>query len=536
VRRNAGAWAEGRGGQAGGIMKSLLGRDESKQVVTDPRGHFELSSELLATLDQDGYFKRVTPVWERMLGHSIKDMLARPMVYFVHPDDFAQAQAELRRLADGGSEPTTFEVRWRRADGEYVWLEWQARLSAADGLIYAVARDLTERRRWADELHRAKEHGEQANRAKSEFLARMSHELRTPLTSVIGFSELLLKDGLSPDQELKLTHILKAGRHLLGLIDELLDIERIEAGTMATSPEPIQVGGLLRDAIALAQPQAAERDLRIHADLDACRDRYVMADQQRLRQVALNLLSNAIKYNRPGGEVRLSTEVTGEQTLRIHVSDTGAGLTDEQLRRLFVPFERLGAEETSIEGTGLGLVVSQRLIELMGGRLSAESEVEVGSTFTIELGLTEAPRVTTDEPAPAVKSNGDRPLAGRTVLYIEDNLANLDLVRELLGAAGARLLTARDGRSGFSVARQQHPDLILLDLHLPDLSGEQILAALGRDAGLRDIPVIAVSANATRDSMRDVFDRGVAAYMTKPFDTSSLVDSIEQALLKQATS
>jgi PAS domain S-box-containing protein len=516
-------------------MRGLLGRDPAgKHLVSDASGHFDLSAELLATLDQAGYFRSLTPVWERTLGHGLDELLARPVVDFVHPDDFARTQEELQRLVRRDVDSTSFELRWRRADGGYVCLEWRARFSPGDGLIYAAARDLTERRAWADELHRAKEHAEQASRAKSEFLSRMSHELRTPLTSVIGFSELLLKDGLTPDQELKLTHILKAGRHLLGLIDELLDIERVEAGTMTTSPEPIQVGGLLRDAIALAEPQAAERDLRIRADLEACRDRYVMADQQRLRQVVLNLLSNAVKYNRERGEVSLRTEVTDDESLRIHLSDTGSGLTDEQLRRLFVPFERLGAEETSIEGTGLGLVVSQRLIELMGGRLSAQSKVGVGSTFTIELGLTEAPRVTADEPAPAAESNGVRPLSGRTVLYIEDNLANLDLVRELLGDAGARLLTARDGRSGFGVARQQRPDLILLDLHLPDLSGEQILAALSQDTALREIPVIAVSANAERDRMRDVFNCGVAAYMTKPFDTTSLVESIEQALLQHA--
>jgi CheY-like chemotaxis protein len=361
----------------------------------------------------------------------------------------------------------------------------------------------------------------------------MSHELRTPLTSVIGFSELVLKDGLPPDQEMKLRHILKAGQHLLELIDELLDIERVEAGTMTTSPEPIQVVGVLRDAIALAQPQAAERDIDLQADLEACRDRYVMADLQRLRQVVLNLLSNAIKYNRPGGEVRVRTETTGEGTLRIHVADTGAGLSEEQLRRLFVPFERLGAEETSIQGTGLGLVVSQRLIELMGGRLSAESQLGVGSTFTIELGLTEALRTTTDEPADAVQPNGDGRLAGFTVLYIEDSLANLDLVRAVLAGTGARVLTARDGRSGFSLARQQHPDLILLDMHLPDLGGEQILAALASDPGLRETPVIVLSADATRDRKRATFDRGAVAYLTKPFDTSSLVDSIEQALLRR---
>jgi PAS domain S-box-containing protein len=508
-------------------------RDPGRHLVRDLRSYDELSTELLAAADPEGYFAGVTPVWERVLGHGVDELVGHPIVEFIHPDDFTRTSAELREMVEGGGEPVTFESRFRAGDGGYIWLEWRARFSPDDGLIHAAARDLTERGRFTDELSRAKEQSKRASRAKSDFLSRMSHELRTPLTSVIGFSELLLKDGLTSGQELKLRQILKAGEHLLGLIDEMLDIERVEAGTMTTSPEPIQVGGLLGDAITLAGPQAAERDLRMETDLEACRDAYVMADPHRLRQVVLNLLSNAIKYNRPGGEVRLSAERTSDRLLRIHVTDTGAGLTKEQLRRLFLPFDRLGAEETSIEGAGLGLVVSQRLIELMGGHLSAHSEPGVGSTFTIELGLTEAGRVTADERAPQAQSNGDGSLTGSTVLYIEDNLANLDLVRELLVASGARVMTARDGRSGFSLARQQHPDLILLDLNLPDLGGEQILSALRGDAGLRDIPVIAISADASRATMRETYDRGAAAYMTKPFDTDSLVESVEQALARK---
>jgi len=507
-------------------------KDATKHLARDLDPWYELSTELLATADPEGYFRFVTPVWERLLGHRVAELVGRPIVEFIHPDDFEATAAELRKMADDASQAVSFESRFRRADGRYVWLEWRGRFSPEEDLIHAVAHDLTERRRFADELSRAKEHSQQASRAKSDFLSRMSHELRTPLTSVIGFSELLLKDGLSSDQELKLRQILKAGEHLLGLIDEMLDIERVEAGTMTASPEPIQVSGLLRDVLTLAGPDAAEHDLTIEADLDACGDQYVMADPQRLRQAVLNLLSNAIKYNRPGGEVRLSAEITDDRTLSIHVTDTGAGLSEEQLRGLFVPFDRLGAEQTSIVGAGLGLVVSQRLVELMGGRLSAESEVGMGSTFTIELGLTEAPRMVTGEPARQARSNGNGSLAGCTVLYIEDNPANLDLVRELLGASGARVMTARDGRSGFSLARQQLPDLILLDLNLPDLGGEQILAAMGNDARLRDIPVIAVSADASRQTMREIYERGVAAYMTKPFDTDSLVKSIEQAVAR----
>jgi PAS domain S-box-containing protein len=508
-----------------------LGRSRSdRRLIRDPGPYFELSGELFAAADPEGYFVSVTPVWERVLGHGVDDLVGRPVVEFVHPDDFAHTRGELERAAASDEGGVVFEGRFRAADGEYVWLEWRAIRSADDGLIHAAARDLSERRRLAEELNRAIEHSEQASRAKSDFLSRMSHELRTPLTSVIGFSELLLRDGLDEGQVLKLEQILKAGEHLVGLIDELLDIERVEAGTMTASPEPIQVGGLLRDALALAGPQAAERDLRVDSELEACRDKYVMADPQRLRQAVLNLLSNAIKYNRPGGEVRLGTEVTDDETLRIHVSDTGAGLSDEQLRRLFVPFDRLGAEESGVEGAGLGLVLSQRLVELMGGRLRATSEIGVGSTFTIELGMTDAEEAMTREPVPAEGSNGHGSLAGRRVLYIEDNMANLDLVTELLGSSGATVMTARDGRSGFGLARRQRPDLILLDLNLPDLGGEQVLSALDGDERLRDIPVIAISADASRGTKLEMYGRGIAAYITKPFDSDSLLGSVEQAL------
>ena len=510
----------------------LRRRASERRLVDDPGPFFELSDELFASADPQGYFTRVTPVWERAFERSADELVGRPLVEFVHPDDFDRAGAELRRLEEGDAEAVVFECRFRAADGSFVWLEWRARRSSRGDGVHIVARDLTERRRCAEELMRAHEHSEQASRAKSDFLSRMSHELRTPLTSVIGFSELLLKDGLTSDQELKLAQILKAGEHLLGLIDELLDIERVEAGTLTASPESIQVGGLVRDALTLAGPQAAERDLTIEADLDACRDRYVMADPQRLRQAILNLVSNAIKYNRSGGEVRVGADVAGD-TLRIHVTDTGPGLTDEQLRRLFIPFDRLDAEARGVQGAGLGLVVSQRLVELMGGRLSASSEVGAGSTFTIELALSEPQEEAVREPAPAARSNGHgRSLAGRKALCIEDDPANLQLVRELLGGSGAEVMTARDGRSGFDLARRERPDVILLDLNLPDLGGDQILAALGSDAALRDVPVIALSADASRGTMRDMYGRGIAAYVTKPFDNASLVESVERALVK----
>jgi CheY-like chemotaxis protein len=256
-----------------------------------------------------------------------------------------------------------------------------------------------------------------------------------------------------------------------------------------------------------------------------------MADPQRLRQVALNLLSNAVKYNRPEGEVEVSCETTADRTLRVHVRDTGSGLDESQLERLFVPFDRLGAEDTSIPGTGLGLVLSRRLVELMGGTLTATSEPGVGSVFTIELGLAETPATGEESPA-APEPAATGMLADSSILLVEDNPTNLQLIAEVLAASGAEVVTARDGRSGLTAARQHHPDLILLDVHLPDFDGDMVLEALQRDIGTSDIPVIALSADATRDQRRNFFDRGVVDYVTKPFEADVLVESASDAMGK----
>jgi len=255
-----------------------------------------------------------------------------------------------------------------------------------------------------------------------------------------------------------------------------------------------------------------------------------MADPQRLRQVILNLLSNAVKYNHQGGEIAVSSEAGAGPAVRIHVRDTGSGLTEDQLARLFVPFDRLGAEQTSIEGTGLGLVLSQRLIELMGGRLTAESEVGAGTTFTIELGVANAPELDSDGTIAEPDSDGEGRLSGHSVLIVEDNVTNLDLLRELVVGAGARAITARDGRSGFDLARQQEPSLILLDVHLPDFGGTVMVDALGKDSLTEGIPVIALSADGTRAQKQSLFEHGIVDYVTKPFDSAALVESVQQAL------
>ena len=490
----------------------------------------ELSTELRAGIDDAGRLRRLTSTWERVLGHPRDELLDRPIAELVHPDDLAGLLSKLRDAIADEHRKVHFQARLRDDAGDYVWLEWQGRFSPGDRLVHVAGRDLAERRHLTGEVERAEQRAERASRAESGFLSRMSHELRTPLTSVIGFSELLLRDDLESQQEVKAEQVLKAGRHLLALIDELLDISRVNGGTMTASAEPVQVNGLLNDALALAEPQAAERDLAVRVDLEASRGVYVMADSQRLRQVILNLLSNAVKYNRQGGEIAVSSEAGAEPAVRIHVRDTGSGLTEDQLARLFVPFDRLGAEQTSIEGTGLGLVLSQRLIELMGGRLTADSEVGAGTTFTIELGVANAPELDSDGTIAEPDSDGEGRLSGHSVLIVEDNVTNLDLLRELVVGAGARAITARDGRSGFDLARQQEPSLILLDVHLPDFGGTVMVDALGKDSLTERIPVIALSADGTRAQKQSLFDHGIVDYVTKPFDGAALVESVQQAL------
>jgi PAS domain S-box-containing protein len=508
---------------------NLLRSGAGKPVVeTGP--YDELSTELRAGIDDAGRLRRLTSTWDRVLGHPRDELLDRPIVELVHPDDVDGLQSNLRDAAADEHRKVQFQARLRDDAGDYVWLEWQGRFSPGDRLVHLAGRDLAERRHLVAEVERAQQRAERASRAESGFLSRMSHELRTPLTSVIGFSELLLRDDLESQQEVKAEQVLKAGRHLLALIDELLDISRVNGGTMTASAEPVQVNGLLNDALALAEPQAAERDLAVRVDLEASRGVYVMADPQRLRQVILNLLSNAVKYNRHGGEIAVSSESGAEPAVRIRVRDTGSGLAEDQLARLFVPFDRLGAEQTSIEGTGLGLVLSQRLIELMGGRLTAESEVGAGTTFTIELGVAKAPELDSDGTIAEPDSNGERRLSGHSVLIVEDNVTNLDLLRELVVGAGARAITARDGRSGFDLARQQEPSLILLDVHLPDFGGTVMVDALGKDSLTEHIPVIALSADGTRAQKQSLFEHGIVDYVTKPFDSAALVESVQQAL------
>jgi len=379
---------------------------------------------------------------------------------------------------------------------------------------------------------RAEDEAERANRAKSDFLSRMSHELRTPLNGVIGFAQLLELEVQGAEQRESVDHILKGGRHLLGLINEVLDLARIEAGNLAMSPEPVLVNEVVRAAVDLIRPQAANRSIEIVEAVPA--DRYVTADRQRLQQVLLNLLANAVKYNKEGGTVRVACEDGPSGRLRLTVTDTGGGVGPEMMDRLFKPFDRLGAEHTAIEGTGLGLALSHRLVEAMGGALSATSTVGQGTTLTVEL-QTADDRPARDAAAlgAEARDSGASDVQG-TVLYIEDNLSNLRLFERIVARRpGVTLLSAMQGSRGLDLARDHRPHLIILDLNLPDVPGSEVLTRLLADPKTKAIPVVILSADATPGRRSRLLEQGARAYLTKPLDVRQLLTLIDNTLRKR---
>lgn len=392
------------------------------------------------------------------------------------------------------------------------------------------------------ELANANEEARSANQAKSAFLSSMSHELRTPLNAILGFAQILTSNTLPSTLEQKkefANHILKSGRHLLTLINEILDLAKVESGTITLSMEPVALADILLECRTMIEPIAATRKVRVlFPDVDGA---VVMADRTRLKQVMLNLLSNAVKYNRDEGAVVLACDQPTPTRMRLSVQDTGNGLNPEQVASLFQPFNRLGQESGTQEGTGIGLVVTKRLVELMGGEIGVTSSPGVGSVFWIELAST-APRTSglTERIVPVAgvltPSASTAESAPRLLLYVEDNPANLRLVEEIVAfRRDLRLLAAHDGHLGLQLARAHRPDIILMDLNLPGMSGFEVLRQLNADPETAQIPVIALTANAMP---RDI-ERGVAAgfhrYLTKPIDIEKFTEAINSTLAEAPT-
>ena len=383
--------------------------------------------------------------------------------------------------------------------------------------------------RRADELTAARDEAVRATQAKNAFLSNTSHELRTPLNAVLGFTQLLQLSDLGHDDRESVERILSAGRHLLALINELIDIARIESGGFSLSVEPVQVRLLVEETCQLMAPLAAERSVTVG---QYCPEPglAVHADRQRFGQVLLNLVNNAIKYNRQGGDVSVTCLADGPDRASVVVTDTGPGISPGNLERIFVPFERLGAEQTGIEGTGIGLPLALALARAMGGQLTAASAVGEGSSFTVT--LPRAPDmipVHDDHAVPVPRAAPSSQGSGTVrVLYIEDNPANIEVVSRFVKSRPAvHLQSARTGRAGLERASREVPDLVLLDLHLPDIGGCEVLKRLKAEPATADIPVAILTAEAAPAVIRDMRDGGAIAYLTKPLDLTELGELLD---------
>jgi PAS domain S-box-containing protein len=508
--------------------RALRDREEMLRAV------FTASPDIITLVGADGVIAPSSPAIRDLLGYDAEEQARGDRFEIVHPDDREGVQNAVH-FAAGSGKIIEKRYRIRHADGRWVVLESRMKgitdsAGASRGVVVS-SRDVTYKAALEQALRDAKEEAELANRAKSEFLSRMSHELRTPLNAILGFGQLLEMEDLDAGKRESVEHILKGGRHLLDLINEVLDIARIETGRISLSLEPVAIDDALTEALDLIRPLAATRGLDLQVENADASEVFCLADRQRLKQILLNLLSNAVKYNREGGRVTVRVARVPGGRLRVEVSDQGAGIAPEKLDRLFTPFDRLGAEQTKVEGIGLGLALSQRLAGAMGGTITAETRVGEGSTFVLDVPAALKPeerdeRMNESDPADKVDTKDPR-----TLLCIEDNPANLKLMQRVVSRRPTwRLLSAMQGSLGLELARQHHPDLILLDLHLPDLSGEEVLRSLLADPRTRQIPVVVLSADATPTQVRKILGAGADAYLTKPLDVRRLLELMDETL------
>ncbi len=402
--------------------------------------------------------------------------------------------------------------------------------------------EIEERKEINIDLHSARDIAEKANNAKSEFMSRMSHELRTPMNSILGFAQLLDMGKLDQVQKRSVGYILNGGKQLLGLINEVLDISRIESGHLSLSIESIQLSSVIEEMIEIVIPLAKARNITFQVEGENDDRIFVKADIQRLKQVLLNLFSNAIKYNCENGFIYFKTEInplnaTGLSPVRISITDTGRGILPEDIPRLFIPFDRIGAENSETEGTGLGLSIVKKLIGIMDGEIGVQSVPNEGSTFWIEIPQCTNQMLTLNNKADYLQSASEIDTPTGTILYIEDNKANIKLVQLILQEhrTGIRLITDLTGNKALQLAIENEPDLILLDLNLPDIHGSEILVLLQAEEKTQKIPVIVISANAMPEQIKKLKHLGAKDYLTKPLDLVEFTKLIDKFIVKNQT-
>ena len=541
-----------------GTDNTVRKQAEAEQALLDQRlrdqqfytrSLIESNIDALIATDPRGIISDVNSQMEQLTGCTRDELIGAPFKnYFTEPE---RAEEAIARVLQEGK-VTNYELTARSREGTETVVSYNAttfhdRDRKLQG-VFAAARDITERREFEtalqetnEALEMARAAAEKANRAKSEFLSSMSHELRTPLNAVLGFAQLMASEvpAPPPHQQRSIDQILKGGWYLLRLINEILDLAMIESGKVTMSQESMSLTDVLQDCHGLIGPQAVKRG--IHLEFPKAGELvFIHADRTRVKQVMINLLSNAIKYNATGGAVIVDCTSPAEGRVRISVKDTGIGLSPEQVSNLFQPFNRLGQEGQQEEGTGIGLVVTRQLVQLMGGVIGVESSVGVGTVFWVEFAASEAPELVIDsvdevalERRHALSQRADQP----TLLYVEDNPANLSLVEQLMARRGdLRLLTAIDGSLGVELARAYLPDVILMDINLPGISGFDALHILANDPATRHIPVLALSANAVPRDIEKGLEAGFFRYLTKPIRVREFMEALDVALEHAAAS
>jgi PAS domain S-box-containing protein len=547
------------------LRTSQLALEEARDRYIDL---YEFAPVGYLTLTHESRITTINLTGATLLGEERKQLLRRSFARIVAPEDYGRWQHYLQQVIHQ-SDTQTGEVTLMRKDGSRFEVRLDSRLILTDiaaPLIRITLTDITEQKRLDHvlrdknfDLASARYVADKANRAKSEFLSSMSHELRSPLNAILGFAQLL-ESGTPPPtaaQKSRIEQIVQAGWYLLDLINEILDLAMIESGKLSLTAESIPLSVMLLDCQTMVEPQAEKSGIRMSfppPDMSCL----VCADRIRLKQVLINLLSNAIKYNRPQGLVEVTYHTNTAQRIHISVRDSGMGLSAEQIAQLFEPFNRLGQEAGNKEGTGIGLVVCKRLVELMGGEIGVESTIGTGSVFWIALPLgIPAPLVNaskqlfedaqvaaqvTAQVAAQVTAQVTAQVAAalalvrpdqarRDVLYIEDNPANMLLIEHILDRrADLHLLKATEATSGIAMARIHHPHVILMDINLPGISGIQALQMLREDADMAHIPVLAISANAMPLDIENGLRAGFFSYLTKPIKVNEFLLALDEAL------
>ena len=502
-----------------------LAKSQLSATLTEHETILQAIPDIVFTLDANGILVKWNKALELASRFSTQELSQRSALSFFPENERAQISAAIFQALT--NQEVEVEGHLVTKDNEQILYEWKGvpLLDSNHNVVgvTGAGRDITART--------AKESAEQANLAKSEFLSSMSHELRTPMNAILGFSQLLESDSenpLTPEQLSFVDEILKAGHHLLDLINEVLDLSKIEAGKMSLSMEPVELNSLVTDCITIVEPMAAQFHISLNVELQSLA--HVHADRLRLKQVLINLLSNAIKYNKPRGQVTIFYTDEANGDLRLCVSDTGAGIPPEKRTLVFQPFERIGAEQSTVEGTGIGLTISKRLAILMGGDLDYESHTGQGSTFWITLKrdtLQELPEPLDSTPASTDAETS--PTAQKlTILYVEDNPSNIQLMLKILARRErVELLVAENGAHGIAMANSRKPDIILLDINLPDMDGYKVLEQLRASVDTRNTPILAISANAMPRDIEKGMSAGFHAYLTKPIQVTHLLAAID---------